>query len=118
MSCAGVLPFLESAVGLVCPADRDYADYIVEYLTDPQGTLRRQLDLLKRVEALAGQLHDSVFDESERTRARSTDRYDAVLLSGVNVVRSMEKTSHLLARCQVSSYSVLGAVKHPWLHAR
>ena len=95
MSYAGVLPFLESTVGLVCPADRDYADYIVEYLTDPQGTLRRQLDLLKRVEALAGQLHDAVFDESERTRARSTNRYQAMLLCYLSRVgRQLELRLH------------------------
>ena len=30
-----VLSFLERHAGVVCPKDRDFADFIVEYLTDP-----------------------------------------------------------------------------------
>jgi hypothetical protein len=36
--------YLERALGVVCPADRDFADYSLEYLTDPEGTIQRQHD--------------------------------------------------------------------------
>ncbi len=36
LSNPGVVNFLKSHHGVVCPADRDLADYFVEYLTDPK----------------------------------------------------------------------------------
>lgn len=36
--------YLERVLGVVCPVDRDFADYCLEYLTDPGGTIQRQQD--------------------------------------------------------------------------
>ena len=77
----GALPFLERSVGLVCPADRDYADYIVEYLADPSGTLQRQQALLAKVESLASASSAStpsvvqVFDQGTIRQAHSKAKY-------------------------------------------
>ena len=70
---------MEREAGLVCPADRDYADYIVEYLTDPAGTLARQRQLLKRVAELASggdnSTPASLFESASLQQARAATGY-------------------------------------------
>jgi hypothetical protein len=34
---------MEAHAGVQCPVDRDFADYVVEYLTDPRRTLLLQI---------------------------------------------------------------------------
>lgn len=40
---ADALPFLERASGLKCPSDRDFADFIVDYLADPSVRIVRRV---------------------------------------------------------------------------